>query len=128
MGLDDIFRDGVALMNTTLADLQGDITIAPWTGHDFNVKPTYAAAVTYPAIINRTQRVLRGKDGQTFNISASVQLLQPVTATVATGRQNPIDPRDKVTLPNGDSWPILRIGGVDDPSTSAPYAAEIFLG
>ena len=59
---------------------------------------------------------------------AKVTILQPITANGTSGRTEPVDPRDKVTLPDGTVGPILDVAGLVNPDTGYPYMFEIWLG
>jgi hypothetical protein len=70
----------------------------------------------------------RMANGQEVMQRATVTFIGPVTANGAVDRQEPIDPRDKITLPDGSTGSILSIEGVADPSTSYPYMFVVALG
>jgi hypothetical protein len=59
---------------------------------------------------------------------ATVTIIGPVAANGADERREPVDPRDRITLPNGFSGPILDVGGVVDPDTGSPYSVQVILG
>lgn len=128
MGLSDIVRNGVALAKSITADLQTEVQIEPWIAATTSGGPTYGAARTFRAIVDYKQRLRRTVPGQEVLQQAAVYILEPVSANGATGRNEPIDSRDKVTLPSGFTGPILDVMGVVDPSTEAPYLYEIVLG
>jgi hypothetical protein len=50
------------------------------------------------------------------------------TPNAGQTRQQPIDMRDIITLPNGDSAPVVDMSGFGDPATNAPYAPTVTLG
>lgn len=128
MGLADIVRSGIAIAKNVTADLQVDITLEAWTGSDGYGAPTYAAAVILPAIVVKKQRIIKNPLGEIIKSKHEVTILQPVTANGATGREEPIDPRDRITLPDESTGPILDVTGMIDPSTGAPFMPEIWLG
>lgn len=104
------------------------MSLEAWTGSGAYTAPTFAAAVTLPAIVSMEQRLRRLPDGQEVTQHASLLFLQPVTANGASGRREPIDPRDRITLPSGYTGPILYVGGPIDPSTDAPFCVEVVMG
>jgi hypothetical protein len=59
---------------------------------------------------------------------ATVSILQPVAPNTATGRRNPIDPRDEVLLPSGQRCKIIPVEGLVDSGTSAAYYHVLRLG
>lgn len=128
MGLDAIVRSGVALANRITDSLQVDVTHEAWTGDDKYVKPTFAAAVTRSAIVEMRPRLRRLASGKEVMAYAVVTFLVPIAANGAAGRREPIDPRDRITLPDGFTGPILEAVGVTDPTTNRPYVLEVVLG
>jgi len=128
MGLDSLVRSGVSIAKGVTSDLQDAITLAPWTGQGNYGEPTYGSGVSYDALVEHRQKLVTDFDGNEVLSTTTVTVLKPITATVATGRRNPVDPRDKLTLPDGNTAPILAERGLVDPSTSAPYMHEIHVG
>jgi hypothetical protein len=118
MGLDAIVRRAVAKANTITASLQVEVTHEARTGQDTYGAPTFAAAVARPAIVERKQKLIRDTNGQERLSQHKVTFLQPVT----------LDVRDRITLPDGTTGPILDIAGLVDAGTNAPYYAEVLLG
>jgi len=126
---------GLPIIDEMTSSLQGVIALSAWTGTDDYSKPTYANAVFIPAIIEdqtHLRRVGRSKqdvvDGQEVVQKAMVTIPRPVAPNGAANRKEPIDPRDKITLPNGYTGPIMNINGIIDPATGLPYMFEIGLG
>lgn len=136
MDFSALIRDvGLPIIDDLTSSLQGVITYSAWTGTDDYSKPTYSAPISIDAIIEdhtHLRRVGRSKqditDGQEIVMKALVTIPRPMTANGAANRKEPIDPRDRITLPNGYSGPILNVEGVIDPSTGNPYMYEIGLG
>lgn len=126
---------GLPIIDNLTGSLQAVITIEPWTGSDDYSKPTYGSAVSIPCIIedaSHLRRVGRSKedivDGQESQVKTTITIPRPLASNGATGRREPIDPRDKITLPNGSTGPILNIDGVLDPLTSKLYMFTVELG
>lgn len=128
MGLADIVRSGIAIANTITASLQVPISIQRWTGQGQTGAPSYAAAITVQALVE-PEKVLRPSGtGGVMALTSKVTILTPLTAHGATGRSEPLDQRDKITLSDGTTCPISTIGGVvTDPSTNLPYMFEVTL-
>lgn len=128
MGLADIVRSGVAIAKDVTSDLQVNITHEAWISNDAYGGPTYAAATTLPAIVEREQRLIRDMNGEEIMSRTKITILQPITANGSTGRREPIDPRDRI-IPSGDiTGPILSVEGIVDPNTNAPYLYIVRLG
>jgi hypothetical protein len=133
MGLADILRNGVATANRLTAGLQTSVLHQAWIGQDRFGVPTYAAAIERPAIVEFRQRLRKGFNGAEVMQHATILFLEPIAPNYASGRREPIDPRDKITLPSGYTGPIIDISGVIDPAPTgvdlpSPYALEIALG
>jgi hypothetical protein len=118
MGLDAIIRSGVKTAKTVTASLQVQVAHAAWTGQNAYGEPAYAAAVLRPAIVDWTQRLVRTSDGREVLSVLTLVFLEPVT----------LDIRDKLTLPDGRTAPLLAFKGVVDPATNQPYMTEAYCG
>ena len=125
-----VVRNAVATAKSVTSSLQADITHKAWTGQATSgAKPTYASGVTLPALIDQRPTAFRTALGEVIAVKAVIHILQPIAANGASGREEPIDPRDEITLPNGTvGAPIMGAGGFVDPSTGRPYLYTIGLG
>lgn len=129
MALNTTVKNAIATAKKLTSSLADDLTIEPWTGNSRTGAPSYASAVTYPALIEFKQRIFKDRTtGRDVATKCKVTILQPITANGTSGRHEPIDPRDKLTLPDGTVAPIKEIQGFVDPSTGFPYMFEVFLG
>ena len=127
-GLADIVRSGVATAHRIVSTLEGPVQHFAWTGVGAYAAPTYASAVIRPAIISLEQKLRRLPGNVEVNQRASFILLVPVTNNGASGRREPVDPRDKFILPDGTTGPVLYAGGPLDPKTNNPFLIEVVLG
>jgi len=118
MGLDAIIRAGLSVAKTITADLRDTVTHEAWASVDGFGKPTFGSAVSRSAIVERKQRLLRNSQGEETLSSHRILFLEPVS----------IDARDRLTLSDGTTAAILSVSGVMDPSTDAPYYAEVMVG
>jgi len=128
MALDSLVRSAVSIANSVTSSLQANVSHFAWTGFGTYGEPTFATAIVRPAIVDYKQRLRKTADGQEIMQQASVMFVGPITANGSTDRREPVDPRDKIVLPNSYTGPILNVEGVVDPSTNAPYAIEVILG
>lgn len=131
MGLADIVRSGIAVANTLTETLQATVTHEAWIGNktDGYAGPRYAEGIARAALVDQTRKLRRLSNGEEVVQQASITFLTPIAANGATNRREPVDPRDRFTLPDGKTGPILDvIGGLVDPSTNAPYMLEVILG
>ncbi len=129
MSLATVVRNAVACAKSVTSALQADITHEAWTAPGTSgAPPTHAAGVTIPALIDQRPTAFRTALGLVIAVKAVIHILQPITANGAADREEPIDPRDKITLPNGTvGAPIMGAGGFVDPSTGLPYLYTIGL-
>lgn len=129
MALADILRNGVALANTLTESVQGTCRLEAWIAQDGKGKSTYASSVNFKAVVDYTRKQRWSADGRTIVGVATLTVLTPVTPNGAAGRREPIDPRDRITLPDGMKVVILETpGAVLDPPAGRPFIHEIFVG
>ena len=131
MSLGDIVRDAVALADKIGREesLEANITHEAWTGHATSAaKPTYAAGVTIPALVDESSQAFRSAAGETLTVKAVIYIHRPIAANGSDDREEPLDPRDRITLPRGTvGTPIQGAGGFVDPSTGKPYMYTVGL-
>lgn len=128
MGLAEIVRSGVSIANRVTGSLQATVQHEAWTGVGAYGAPAFDSAATRPAIVEHKTRRRRLESGEEINQVAAVTIIGPIAANGATGRREPIDPRDRITLPNGYIGPILDVQGIVDPSTGLPYMYVVAIG
>ena len=128
MGLNDIIRSGVAVIDNVTATLQDTVTHEAWIGHDSYGADVFASPINRQALVEMTRRITRDKDGQVIMENAQVIFIRPIPANGTVDRKEPIDPRDRITLPNGYLGPIVNIAGLVDPSSRYPYLYQVSLG
>lgn len=129
MGWDSLVRWGVSFAKSFTADLQDNVTHYPWISRSTSGTPTYDTGVPLSAVIEQGPKPFRTSAGDIITIKAMLYILQPITANGATGRHEPVDPRDYFVLPDGTTGaPIEGYGGLVDPSTNKPYFHMVPLG
>jgi hypothetical protein len=132
MGLADIVRAGVATANKITggsAGLQVPVTHEAWIGQDGYAAKLYAAPVTRTALVEEGARPRRTSTGEVLLTRAHITFLAPIEANGAAGRLEPIDPRDRFTLPSGVTGPIVDFDGMPvDVSTGRSFLSGIWLG
>jgi hypothetical protein len=130
MALADIIRSGVALAHQITNDgkLQEEVTLERWTGQTDTGAPTFAGALKLRAVVERGDVNLRDSQGETITASLRVTFVAPFAGLTAEGRREPVDPRDRLTLADGVTGPILRVdGGVNDAATNRPFVTEVWM-
>jgi hypothetical protein len=124
----DILVAGIAVTNTLTKGVQVDCTLAAWTGQDAYGSATYAAPVTFQAVLDRTNKQLVTL-GKVIDVAATLTIVGDLAPNGATDRREPIDPRDVITLPDGFTGPIIDVpNAVTDPITGRGLIQQIMLG
>ena len=131
MSLATVVHQAVRLVNRVTKSVQADITIEPWIGQDGNTKPTYDSAVIVKAIVEQGPLPFRNSLGETIVVKAILHILEPLEANGADNREEPLDPRDRITLPSGVVGAPIRGtatgGDLVDPATGYPYFHTVAL-
>ena len=125
MALADIVRGAVAIANNVTSSLQVIVMHEPWMGSDKYGKPIYDHPVPRPAMVDRKTASI---GGQQIVQNTSVTFICPINPHGAANRQEPLDPRDRITLPDGWTGPIVNVNGPVDPLTGMPYLYQVSLG
>lgn len=128
MGLAAIITNGIATADNITADLQPNVLHEAWTGQDEFSNATYAAGVNRAAIIEKKTKIVTDNFGKEIRAETLISIIRPVPANGAADRQEPIDPRDRFTLPDGSTGPIVAIEGLIDRTTGAPFYSQVWLG
>lgn len=128
MGLRDLIKNGVALADKLTADLQPTVTHSAWIATTGTGKSVFGAPMTRAAIVERKQKLVKTGGGQELLSQHVVSFLRPVAPHGAAGRSEPIDARDRITLPDGTTGPILHVDTFVDRVTGAGYYHQVFLG
>jgi hypothetical protein len=120
MGLRDIVRSGIAVANTLTSDLQATVTREPYTGgQDVRGEPNRGPAVSVKAIVEYKTRLVKTTTGEFVMSAATLTFLDPAIV---------IHPKDRLTMPNGQTGPILETAGLADRVTGSPVLTQVFLG
>lgn len=128
MGLRDLIASGVALADNLTGDLQPEVSHEAWVGQNGFAQAIYSAPSYHKALVERKQRLVRTASGEEKVASHLVTFLRPLPANGASGRNEPIDPRDRITLADGTTAPILALSAFDDRATNQGYFYQVWLG
>jgi len=131
MGLATAIRQQLEAVRVATAGpdgLQVNVVHEPWIGQDGRVKPIFDTAVTRPALVQfRRPQQLRS-EGQQIAARVILSFFGPVAPNGAIGRREPFDPRDKITLPDGTTGPIVDVQSMPAPDTNEPLLTVVYLG
>jgi len=130
MALADLIRKGVSIVNKQTKSVQVTVTHKQWTKQDGFGSPVYdpPEGIARLAILDQRYQLRTRSDGQTVPISASLNFLDPILPKGTEGREEPIDARDVIVLPDGSSNSIVNIEGPYDPAMGKPFILTVWLG
>lgn len=117
MALNDLIRSGVAIADSLTISLQSTVQHESFLGQTI-YGATWSSAIPRTAIVELRSRLHQTRDGRLVDTRAMVLFPRDIA----------VDHRDKITLPDGSSGPIVDVVGVVNPDTSRPYATEVWIG
>lgn len=127
----DLFHALLPVADSLTKGLQCLVKLEAYTGQGANGR-TYAAPVYLSAIVDLSNKQIVRADGKVTTIAATITVIGDVApngSTTVPPRREPIDPKDRVTLPNGFTGPIVDVPGAPlDPSTNRGLIHVITLG
>ncbi len=128
-GLADLAQSLIASVASLLAaDFKANVTQKPWVSATGDGDEGYDTTVTLKALVDRTVKQYYTGDGKLVQTMARLTFLDVIPANGASGRREPIDPRDILTLDDGATAPIVEIPQFENPATGAPFIIEVVLG
>jgi len=118
MGWQDVIRSALATAQAVLDDgLLATVVHYPYAGQNAYGETTWGDGVSRKAVVVDHDELIR--DAQAREIVAHTRLTFLTAVTV--------DPRDKITLPDGRTTPILRVDhGVRD-TAGAGFLTEVWF-
>lgn len=136
MALSDVVRNAIGIADNLTAALQ--VTVKHYAWISTNVKGEHQYDPEY-----RNRKCLSQKKRARTRFESTSEIRQVTILTFlraiaehgSPGREEPIDPRDKIILPDGSTGPISDVsrkselqGGLDDPTTNQPYMYQVTIG
>ena len=129
MSLDNVFTQGIQLLDTVTKSIQEPVRIRPWVSEDMFGKITRGATRKYKGVVDRKEREVRLQDGRTIHVTTTISFLQPIPPIGVAGRSEPIDIRDEIFLVDDRTGPIVGVNGPTNlPATQTRYFQQVFLG
>ena len=117
MGLDTLIAGAVATAKRVTGKLLAEVSHTPATALS-GYGPTLGSPVTRKALVEEAIKPIRLADGTERVSIAKLTFLEPVSVT----------PDDRFTLPSGVTGPVLRTGGLVNPTTKQAFLTEVWLG
>lgn len=129
MSLSKLITSVVKIADGITASLQSTVTYEAWIGDGTTFsEPLYDTAIEMQAIVEILDKQVRSESGDDILLKASVTFLRPIAPNGADSRREPVDVRDRITLPNGYTGPIRFVSGLDNPDINGMYMVEVILG
>ena len=97
--------------------------------HEYGISRSSSGRITYAH--SEMRRAIVEPVVQTYRDAGGASRVSRATVTFLYSFSPPVDAADRITLPNGESGPILRISeGVADPSNAAGggFITRLLLG
>lgn len=126
MGLLEVVRSGVKIADKATKSLQSFVTYERCTGQDAFGGRTYGSPVALRAIVEAKQHQLQTPQGQMIVAKTSVLLLDAVALSTATSG-NGVNNKDRITLQDGSTGPIIDVSGFTDSGNALPLTTEVFM-
>lgn len=127
MALNDLIRKGLQIADKATSSLQATVQHAAFIKNDGEGGYLFATPIPRLALIERKQKAFRNKEGDEVVSTHVVTILRPVDPNGAAGRQEPIDPRDVITIPDGSASGILHVETIVDPAIGAGYYHQVWM-
>jgi hypothetical protein len=124
-------RSGLKIIDKEVKSVEEFVTHFAWVSQDGFGEPTYDPPAGTPrrAIVQRKNMIRKlPNGGQLVAISASVFFVLPFADQGTPGRQEPLDPRDKIKISGVMEDDLVWVGGLQDPGTSRPFYLEAWIG
>lgn len=131
MGIRNALVSGIKIADKVTKDVQGSVTVTPWVGDDGKGTDDYGTPFTVRCVISQKAQLRVSPTGQNYMTFATLTVLEFVADTAPNSgkdRQQPIDTRDIIVLPDGGTAPVIEVAGVNDPKTSRPFTLRVILG
>lgn len=127
----ELLEVGIDIANSLTSGVQSICILEQFIGSGPSGDFTYASPVEVSAVVDYTNKVsIRG--GQIVTVSATVTVLERIEPNLTVTdppRKNPIDPRDKLTLPDGSTGSIISVpGAVNNPKTGTGFIQVLEIG
>lgn len=116
--------DGISIVDEETLDIQEDVVHRTWTGQDgFGAEST--VDVSRKAIVEQKVSLHKMGDGRLVPTKATLTFLARIPNNGATGRVEPIDPRDVFILADGTFGKAIDVSGI---RKGAPLLLQVWLG
>src|SRR5688572_2089446 len=127
----EVLESGVSIINSLTLGARSTCILEQFIGSGPSGDLSYAAPVDIRGVVDYTNKVYI-RNAQIVSISAILTVTEPVPFNLTVTdppRKNPIDPRDRITLPDGTAGPIISTpGAVNNPNTGTGFIQVVEIG
>jgi hypothetical protein len=128
----EILESGISIARGLTSGVQETCILEQVTGSSPSGDLEYADPIEFHPIVDYTNKVSI-RNAQIVSISATLTVLESISfntaAVIDPPRKNPIDLRDRITLPDGSTGPIISVpGSVSNPRTGTGFIQVIEIG
>lgn len=128
MALNSAITSAVKTADKVTKSLQETVYHEAWYGQNGFGKAFFGPPVARKAVVDRRRYSRKMGDGIQVEVRGSFLFLDTIPPDGAAGRDEPIDSRDRLTLVDGLTGPIVEISKMHDPSLARPYLLEVRIG
>jgi hypothetical protein len=128
VSLAGVVKSGVRTVQRVTGSLQEQVTHRAWIGQDGFGAESWGEPVGRLALVEQRVHMRRLSDGRLVEVRAKLTLLEEVEPNGAPDRIEPVDLRDRFTLADGTTGPVLDVQGLRNPEDGQPYLLEVYLG
>lgn len=127
----ELLEVGINIANSLTPGVQSICVLEQFIGSGPSGDFEYDDPINVNAVVDYTNKVSI-REGQIVTVSATITVLERIEPNLAVTdppRKNPIDPRDKLTLPDGSTGSIISVpGAVNNPKTGTGFIQVIEIG
>lgn len=128
-GFAGLIQQGLKIIDTQTKSLQVEVQRYAWLGQDgFGDEDWDETPDLIKGVYEPKDEMRHDQDGRRVRVKGVLLIPRPVAPKGGTGRNEPIDYRDKIILPDGSTAPIIGNPTVMDPTTNRPFYHSVMLG
>ena len=128
MSLAKLVASAVATADSATRTLRVGVSFQTWKGRDEFGGDTYNPAITIPALVDYGAKIIVDEAGREITVTHAIHLLRPLADAGDTGRREPIDPRDRFTLPDGTTGYARQVRSFVNGETESGYYFTVMMG
>lgn len=125
-----MLRIGVKVANKVTRPVQAEVTHKQFVSQDGAGKKTFSPStgIKRLCLFEQQEHKMELPDGRLIAVEAVLTFLEEVLPQGASGRLEPIDPRDEIILPDGSTAPVVYVSAPYDPKKKRGFVVQVWLG